>query len=76
MHAYTAEGRGARNRAARVTYRAETVPIPTIVGPMPVIVKAKRSKSTEPEFSDEERQRGQEMLDKLMADPRRAARGE
>jgi hypothetical protein len=51
-------------------------PIPTIVGPMPVIVKAKRSKSTEPEFSDEERQRGQEMLDKLMADPRRAARGE
>ena len=51
-------------------------PIPTIVAPMPIIVKAKRSKATEPEFSDEERQRGQEMADGLMADPRRAARGE
>ena len=34
-----------------------------------------RETCTEPE-SDEERQRGEEMPDKLMADPRRAARGE
>jgi hypothetical protein len=36
---------------------------------MPVIVKAKRSKAAEPDLSDEERQHGQEMLDKVMADP-------